>query len=823
MKILKFIFFTFLGILILSFLYLLHSKEVTKKIFEYSKQIAPIAYSKVEGNLYGGITISNLNYDNMIKVDEFKIDLSILSLLVLEVFIEDLKIKGIKFDEKLFNQTQTQNNSTNLEIPFNLFIKNFEASMYDYSYNEYKVDELLLKAKNTKWDFKDNLKGKIDITINSNIAKIKGFLELENIKNYNLNSKIDLQKEFISKFTKIDELNEINLKAKGNLQKVDFQISTKGLDLSKEIEDLSFEDLKLLGNFDISSSKLEINSFDWLIKYKNLSSKINVKSDLKKDSLKLQAFSNLGDLQITSNDLKRFDFDFNSKNINPNEFYKLDDSLNIEEINTKIKGFFDGNIQAVADISINNSFFIKSDLKKDSQGLKAKIQNSAFTSNISQESEIFHIKSNIDSLEILQKELQKILKFDALNLKGKIDSKVSINRENIDFDINSEKISYNNESLEKLSIKGFFKDKFLYFDSLNFSLNALDELSIQKEFKLKKQAFFNIENLQSDILYDNISIKSQKENEIINLKIVTNDFFLAHSSFGSLFLKSDLLISINKNKINLSGDIVLNKLTAIYNIPSISISKDRDIIIISKDKKVTQRDSFFEDISLELSISSDEINYVTNNINLKTSLFLYVKKDFSSNIKLYGTVDNIRGDFSELGKDYTIQNSTVYFRGLEDINPLLEINALHKLEEVDITIMIRGSANFPKITFSSNPIMNQKDILSYLIFGTRFGSNIPKSQQSKQSQASLFLLNELSKDYAKKLGIDMLYFQYNPSTQYIETIVGKNLSQKSKILLKDKANSGELILMRELTKLWNVQIGIEEKTQSIDLIYKKRY
>ena len=823
MKILKSIFFTFLSVLILSFLYVIHSKEVTKKIFEYSKQIAPISYSKIDGNLYDGISISNLNYDNLIKVDEFKINFSILSLLVLDIFIEDLKIKGIKFDEKLFNNPQGQSNSKSIEIPFNLFIKNFEASMYDYTYNEYKIDEVLLKAKNSKWDFKEKLKANIAINLNSNIAKIKGFLEIENIKEYSLNSNIDLKNEFVSKFTKIEELNQINIKAKTNLQKIDFQITTKGLDLSKELENLYFEDLKLLGNFDILNSKLEINSLDWLLKYKEISSKIKVKSLFQNKSLNLQAISDMGDLQIISNDLKRFDFNFDSKKINPNDFFKLDDTLKIENISTKIKGFFDGNVEGIADISINNNFFIKSDFKKDLNGLKAKIQNSAFTSNIYQEKEKLYIKSNIDSLEVLQKELEKVLEFQAFNLKGKVDSIISINEKNINFEIKSPKISYENRDLEKISIEGFLKDDFLYFDKLNFSINELDELSIQKEFKLKKQGFVNLKNLQSDILYENISIKSLRENELINVKIITNDFFIAHSSFGSLFLKSDLLLSLNKNKITLSGDIVLNKLTAIYNIPSISINKDRDIIIITKDKKVVQRDSFFEDISLELSISSDEINYVTNNINLKTSMFLYIKKDFFSNIKLYGTVDNIRGDFSELGKDYIIENSTVYFRGLENINPLLEINALHKLEEVDITIMIRGSANYPKITFSSNPVMNQKDILSYLIFGTRFGSNVPKSKQSKQSQASLFLLNELSKDYAKKLGIDMLYFQYNPSTQYIETIVGKNISQKSKILLKDKANSGELILMRELTKLWNVQIAIEEKTQSIDLIYKKRY
>ena len=46
---------------------------------------------------------------------------------------------------------------------------------------------------------------------------------------------------------------------------------------------------------------------------------------------------------------------------------------------------------------------------------------------------------------------------------------------------------------------------------------------------------------------------------------------------------------------------------------------------------------------------------------------------------------------------------------------------------------------------------------------------------------------------------------------------------KNLILLKNKAQGGQLVFMREFTKLWNVELGFEEKTQSIDLIYKRRY
>ena len=56
-----------------------------------------------------------------------------------------------------------------------------------------------------------------------------------------------------------------------------------------------------------------------------------------------------------------------------------------------------------------------------------------------------------------------------------------------------------------------------------------------------------------------------------------------------------------------------------------------------------------------------------------------------------------------------------------------------------------------------------------------------------------------------------------------KTKFSKKIGEKNQIIIKNKATNGELIFLRELTKLWNLELGLMEKTQSIDLIYKKRY
>ena len=67
------------------------------------------------------------------------------------------------------------------------------------------------------------------------------------------------------------------------------------------------------------------------------------------------------------------------------------------------------------------------------------------------------------------------------------------------------------------------------------------------------------------------------------------------------------------------------------------------------------------------------------------------KKEFEEDLRIFGRVSNINGVFSQLGgKTYKIENSNLQFRGLETINPILDIKANTKIDNVEIFIDITG-------------------------------------------------------------------------------------------------------------------------------------
>ena len=957
LRALKYLFFAIISLCLVTFLYLITSKDVTQKIFNYLSVEFPIKYSKVDGSIYEGIKIYDLNYDDMIKARSVYLKPNIISLLVKEINLSDLKVENITIEDKLISfikeSSETQNENSSFEFPFSLVIKNLELSMYDFSYENQKIDEIVLNAKNINSNLKDKISADIFAKIKSNLANLEANMQIEN-NIYKLNSNIDLKEYAKSK---------INLDATGDLEKVSFSIKSDDLKVLNLKENIDIKDIKLIGNYDIKNSNLDISSLTSNLNYEQIFTKLDAKANLLNndlDSLKFQAnfyttikksiykslekdlniksnflgdlkqiefknilesnsikiddfllkidssnlngvakidnknieivsnfdiFTNyankksnldlklnlddfenlslnsksvieslkyenfnlkeLGNININSSykknflnmdlnskyinmnlntkNLKKIIFDFNIKNLNPNNIYKLDNNIKISKVSSNIKGEFEDNLTLKSNTILNDSFNIDVELKNKKSNLEAKFENISFKSILNKNGEALNIKTDIKELNIFEKELKKILEIPDLNLFGFANINLEILKNRVNFDILSPKISFLNQNIENIDIKGNFEEERVLFDKIDFHINKIYDINFNKKFTLLKKAFFNISNFSSNFEFENITINSSKDKKDLILNINTKDLYIEHLLYGKGFINSSVDININENsKIYISGVINPNKLVSSYNIPALNISNDRDIIIVNIGDNEIKKDFFAKNIALDLKIISKEIKYITKNIELKLDADLQIKKEFEEDLRIFGRVSNINGVFSQLGKTYKIENSNLQFRGLETINPILDIKANTKIDNVEIFIDITGNMENPRLNLKSNPSMNSKDILSYLIFGTKF-SNSSMNEQNKEAQASLFILNELSKDYVKELGIDILHFDYDPKTQYIETTVGKKIGEKNQIMLKDKATNGELIFLRELTKLWNLELGLMEKTQSIDLIYKKRY
>ncbi|MBX3564357.1 MAG: translocation/assembly module TamB domain-containing protein [Sphingomonas sp.] len=83
-----------------------------------------------------------------------------------------------------------------------------------------------------------------------------------------------------------------------------------------------------------------------------------------------------------------------------------------------------------------------------------------------------------------------------------------------------------------------------------------------------------------------------------------------------------------------------------------------------------------------------------------------------------GTMEIVRGTYSFASRRFDISRGTIRFAGGKYSNPTIDISASTTAEGVTAILNVSGTAQQPRITFTSTPSLPQEEVLSRLFFGT---------------------------------------------------------------------------------------------------------
>lgn len=89
-----------------------------------------------------------------------------------------------------------------------------------------------------------------------------------------------------------------------------------------------------------------------------------------------------------------------------------------------------------------------------------------------------------------------------------------------------------------------------------------------------------------------------------------------------------------------------------------------------------------------------------------------------TNPALTGRADLVRGSYDFAGKRFDLNKGMLRFTGTTPINPVIDIDAVADVSDINATIRVRGSSAAPEISFSSVPALPEDELLSRLLFGT---------------------------------------------------------------------------------------------------------
>ncbi|MBK1667528.1 hypothetical protein CKO28_05720 [Rhodovibrio sodomensis] len=105
-----------------------------------------------------------------------------------------------------------------------------------------------------------------------------------------------------------------------------------------------------------------------------------------------------------------------------------------------------------------------------------------------------------------------------------------------------------------------------------------------------------------------------------------------------------------------------------------------------------------------------------------------------------GQLQAVRGRVSLLNKTFILQRGQVSFSGGREINPRLDVRAVHESPDFTAIVLVSGSASQPSFELKSVPQLPQEQVLSRLLFGKSPGELGPvESAQLAAAVAQLSL------------------------------------------------------------------------------------
>lgn len=539
-------------------------------------------------------------------------------------------------------------------------------------------------------------------------------------------------------------------------------------------------------------------------------------------------------LNVKSSDYEHIKFTIQSEKIFPSQLIELPEELNGKFVKLNLKGEATLSKQYFSLkgwIEANKQFKMNLVAKTDEQGLDVNLhaKHLHLTAKGDLNTKKLKAEVTIDSLTKVQKEFQSLYAFSSVAVDGAVKIKATLDGEKIGAKVSSKKLAFEQFAIEDLALKGDYDNTLLTINTLDFKTTGFENKKLNQHYYLNQQGVVNLGE-KRDVYLDihpNILVKATGTSNALNAKVKVKSLALGHPDYGDTLLSCDIDYQQTGEKKKITGSIFLDKLKLHYESKFLDPSQDNDVIVLSKKEKLNQnkKDSFLEDTAIDLSIYAGDANYKTRDIDLKFIVDVNANKSFGKPLGLLGKVKEINGRVEQAPKLFNVVDSTIVFKGEKEINPLLDIAVEYELPDILITINIHGNAKRPKLTFSSEPPLPKKDILSYLLLGVST-ANLANGEGSLGREAQLFIMNQAARDLAYEVELDRVFIKDDGTGEGYAIQVGKKINDKTMFVIENSKEGNSFILEYEVNKNIKVEVGEHQKTvpsQSIDLYFRKRF
>lgn len=137
---------------------------------------------------------------------------------------------------------------------------------------------------------------------------------------------------------------------------------------------------------------------------------------------------------------------------------------------------------------------------------------------------------------------------------------------------------------------------------------------------------------------------------------------------------------------------------------------------------------------------------------------LRLRKESGAPAALQGRIEALRGKFGYYGRLFEVEEGRVDFDGQAPPQPWLNARGLYieRTTQSKIRVQLEGPWNKLKLSLSSEPPMEERDILSVLVFGKPLDQVGQGSRDAGGAAAEKLIAGYLSNRLRGKLNLDIL-------------------------------------------------------------------
>jgi autotransporter translocation and assembly factor TamB len=234
------------------------------------------------------------------------------------------------------------------------------------------------------------------------------------------------------------------------------------------------------------------------------------------------------------------------------------------------------------------------------------------------------------------------------------------------------------------------------------------------------------------------------------------------------------------------------------------------------------------DVEVELG---DDVSIRRVDAHIRLGGKVRVRREPFGSVSIEGLIRLLRGWYAFQGRRFEVRQGVVWFSGEIPARPSIDVLADHRAGEYTVQVHIDGWIDKPRLTLSSEPPLDQADVLAVLLFGkpsrSLGRSDGLKLQQNAVALASGYVMPELQASVMDTLGLSSLEVSMPDGTEPGKVGVGRYVTSDLFVSLAQEfgARAGEVLSVEYgLTP----RISVRGTTSSrgsggIDFFWSRRY